>query len=254
MLRTALLLASVHSSCQLRAAPFPLPLQRPAPARTVVSPVCKVPRAFRAPPAELSSGAERDGLVSKITDFGCFIKLANENRMGLVHVSTLAPDRLEKEEVPEFLESQVGPVGSKVRVRVMSVAFRGQKRISLQLLDVISKQHVEDMVFARPGDDVRVEEEWAGVDRYNDIEEDEEEVDHTDDLLDDVFDGEEGGDDADDEDEDEGRWILELDEDEDFAPATDQPDQMDPLEALSAGGFALQDGLVLEDVSDTGRN
>ena len=53
--------------------------------------------------AELTAGTERDGLVSKITEFGCFVKLVNENRMGLVHVSTLAPDRLEKDEVPEFI-------------------------------------------------------------------------------------------------------------------------------------------------------
>ena len=103
MLRTALLLASVHSSCQLRAAPCPQPLLWPAPARAAALPVCKVPRAFRAPAAELTAGTERDGLVSKITEFGCFVKLVNENRMGLVHVSTLAPDRLEKDEVPEFI-------------------------------------------------------------------------------------------------------------------------------------------------------
>ena len=134
MLRSLLLLASVHSSWELRAAPCPVPLRWPAPpARSVVPPVCKVPRAFRVPPAELVPGSERDGLVSKITDYGCFVKLANENRMGLVHISTLAPERLEKEEVPEFIESQIGPVGSKVRVKVMSVGYRGQKRISLQL-------------------------------------------------------------------------------------------------------------------------
>merc|ERR1740117_2634380 len=176
MLLRTILLASVHSSCQLRAAPCPLLLRCPAPsARAVAPPVCKVPRAFRAPAGELISGCEREGLVSKITDFGCFVSLANENRMGLVHISTLAPDRIERDEVPEFIESQIGPVGSKVRVKVMSLGYRGQERIGLQLIDVISKQHIEDMVFAKPGDDVREETEWAGVDRYNDMDDDEEE-------------------------------------------------------------------------------
>ena len=230
MLRSLLLLASVHSSWELRAAPCPVPLQWPAPpARSGVPPACKVPRAFRVPPAELVPGSERDGLVSKITDYGCFVKLANENRMGLVHISTLAPERLEKEEVPEFIESQIGPVGSKVRVKVMSVGYRGQKRVSLQLLDVISKQHIEDIVFARPGDDPRGETEWAGVDRYNDIDDDDEEA----------------GGELDEED------ALPAMEEDDFDD-DDFDDEADPLEALSASGFVLQDGLQIEDVTDTG--
>ena len=238
MLRTLLLLSSVHSSWQLRAAPCPVPLQWPAPppARSVVPPACKVPRAFRVPAAELVPGCERDGLVSKITDYGCFVKLANENRMGLVHISTLAPERLEKEEVPEFIESQIGPVGSKVRVKVTSVGYRGQKRVSLQLLDVISKQHIEDIVFARPGDDPRGGTEWAGVDRYDDVDEEDEE-------------GEEAGGEADEED------ALPAMEEEDFDGDDfdeDDGDEADPLEALSASGFVLQDGLQIEDVSDTG--
>ena len=240
MLRTLLWLASVHSSWQLRASPCPVPLQWPAPpARSVAPPVCKVPRAFRAPPAELISGSERDGLVSKITDYGCFISLANENRMGLVHISTLAPDRLEKEEVPEFIESQIGPVGSKVRVKVMSIGYRGQKRISLQLIDVISKQHIEDMVFAKPGDDPREDTEWVGVDRYNDMDGEEEEgagLDEEDALP--AMEEEDFDDDDDDDDDDDALG-------DDLA-------LVDPLEALSASGFVLQDGLQIEEVSDTG--
>ena len=177
--------------------------------------------------------------MSKITDYGCFISLANENRMGLVHISTLAPDRLEKEEVPEFIESQIGPVGSKVRVKVMSIGYRGQKRISLQLIDVISKQHIEDMVFAKPGDDPREDTEWVGVDRYNDMDGEEEEegggVDEEDALP--AMEEEDFDDDDDDDDDD----ALE-----------DDVALVDPLEALSASGFVLQDGLQIEEVSDTG--
>ena len=177
--------------------------------------------------------------MSKITDYGCFISLANENRMGLVHISTLAPDRLEKEEVPEFIESQIGPVGSKVRVKVMSIGYRGQKRISLQLIDVISKQHIEDMVFAKPGDDPREDTEWVGVDRYNDMDGEEEEgagLDEEDALP--AMEEEDFDDDDDDDDDDDALG-------DDLA-------LVDPLEALSASGFVLQDGLQIEEVSDTG--
>ena len=242
LLRTLLLLASVQCSWQLRAAPCPVPLQWPAPPARSVAPVCKVPRAFRAPPAELVPGSERDGLVSKITDFGCFVSLSNENRMGLVHISTLAPDRIERDEVPEFIESQIGPVGSKVRVKVMSLGYRGQERIGLQLIDVISKQHIEDMVFAKPGDDVREETEWAGVDRYNDIDDDEEEgvVEDEEDALPAMEE-----DDFEDDDDDDDDGFLE----DGLAPAAGQ---IDPLEALSASGYVLQEGLQIEDISDKG--
>ena len=39
---------------------------------------------------------------------------------------------------------------SKVRVEVISLEYRGKKQIALNLLDVITQQHMEDLVFA-PG-------------------------------------------------------------------------------------------------------
>ena len=36
-----------------------------------------------------------------------------------------------------FIEASVGPVGSKVRVEVTSLAFKAQRRVSLRLLEVI---------------------------------------------------------------------------------------------------------------------
>ncbi len=208
----------------------------------------RVPKAFRTPQNPVSEGSEWDGLVSKITEFGCFVKLANTQSLGLIHVSSLAPERLEKEEVPAFIEETVGPIGSAVRVRVNSVSFKGQKRVSLQLLDVISKQTMEDIVFARPGDEPSGQQggDPRGVDRYNDLEEDEEDEDA------DEEDGEEGdepfsmemdddwdAEDEEDEDADEDGFIVELDEDDDA----------DPLEALRAEGFNLMDGLEVQDVS-----
>lgn len=44
----------------------------------------------------------------------------------------------------------VGPVGSKVSVEVLQLEFKGLKRISLSLIEVIKKQRLEDVVFA-PG-------------------------------------------------------------------------------------------------------
>ena len=44
----------------------------------------------------------------------------------------------------------VGPPGSTVGVEVLQLEFKGAKRISLKLLEVIKKQRLEDVVFA-PG-------------------------------------------------------------------------------------------------------
>merc|ERR1711924_362592 len=114
----------------------------------------------------LMEGAEWEGLVSKITDYGFFVRMGDEQHMGLVHVSSLCEERLDTEDVPDFIEETVGPVGSKVRVQVLSLQFKGKKRVSLQLLDVISRDQMEDIVFARPRDKAPVE--VPGVDRYND--------------------------------------------------------------------------------------
>ena len=93
---------------------------------------------------------EWEGLITKITDYGFFAKLGHEGHLGLVHVKTLTPERLPRDEVEDWIEEQVGPVGSKVRVEVISLEYRGKKQIALNLLDVITQQHMEDLVFA-PG-------------------------------------------------------------------------------------------------------
>ena len=54
------------------------------------------------------------------------------------------------QDVPDFIEETVGPVGSKVQVEVLRLTFKGQKKTSLRLLDVMTRQRMEDVVFA-PG-------------------------------------------------------------------------------------------------------
>ena len=47
-------------------------------------------------------GEAYDGLVSKITDYGCFVKIGGaEQSLGLVHVSTLSDERIDADEVME---------------------------------------------------------------------------------------------------------------------------------------------------------
>ena len=68
--------------------------------------------------------------------------------MGLVHIGSLAMERMPREDVPTWIEENVGPVGSKVQVEVTQLTFKGAKRTSLRLLDVIEQQKMEDLVFA----------------------------------------------------------------------------------------------------------
>ena len=122
----------------------------PRPFRAAMRPACASFMRFYQP-RELRTGEEWEGLVSKITDYGAFVKLGHEQHMGLLHVSSLSPEeRLDRAEVAAWIEEVLGPIGSKVRVLVDSLEYRGTKRVSLRLLEVVSKQRMDDLVFA-PG-------------------------------------------------------------------------------------------------------
>ncbi len=101
-------------------------------------------------PQELRKGDAWEGLISKVTDYGFFVRMGHEQHIGLVHIRGLASERLPKETVADWIEENVGPVGSKVQVEVEKLEFKGAKRTSLRLIDVISKQRMDDVVFA-PG-------------------------------------------------------------------------------------------------------
>ena len=102
------------------------------------------------PSRELVQGDEWDGLVAKITEYGAFVRMGHEQHYGLLHISSLSDERIE--DVSTFIEDAVGPVGSRVRVKVKRLQVKGVRKVSLELLDVVSRQHMEDVVFAgRPG-------------------------------------------------------------------------------------------------------
>ena len=238
MRQAFLLIATVHS----------LQLQLPSESRhahRAPPPVCKAPRV---PLRELTQGSEWEGMVSKITDYGCFVRMGHEQHMGLVHVSSLAAERMEKEDVRDFVEETVGPVGSQVRVLVLGISFKGTKRISLQLLDVISRQQMEDIVFARPRDAPPEGTAYAGVDRYNDLEPDDEilEDEPVDREADDGEDSTMALDDDDDDDDDE--FDDEIDGELQKLAGSDDLD--DNLRALEEAGIELLDGLSIENVSE----
>uniref|UniRef100_A0A6V2T5A0 S1 motif domain-containing protein n=1 Tax=Emiliania huxleyi TaxID=2903 RepID=A0A6V2T5A0_EMIHU len=107
----------------------------------------RVPKAFRGG-LDLSEGSEWEGQVEEITDFGCFVRLGRlgvQRHRGLLHVSGLSEERLESAAVPDYVEETVGPVGSKVRVLVRSLEYKGRPRVSLQLLEVLSRQSASEL-------------------------------------------------------------------------------------------------------------
>jgi len=153
--------------------------------RTALPPSCmaRLPKAFRGGGRdELWEGAEWDGRVAEITNFGCFVQLTKQGvvrHRGLVHISTLVSDRMEQDLVKEYIESKVGPIGSKVRVRVDSLEFKGQRRVALKLLDVLDKQSAEEIAAraVAPGPrhlDIEVDEDE--ITRHLDINIDEDEM------------------------------------------------------------------------------
>ena len=108
------------------------------------------PRAALFKRRELEVGARWEGLILKITDFGFFVRMGHEQHTGLVHIKTLVEERLARDTVADFIESNVGPEGSQVSVEVLSLEYRGQKQTSLKLLEVVKQQKMEELVFA-PG-------------------------------------------------------------------------------------------------------
>ena len=108
------------------------------------------PRAVLFEQRQLEVGEMSEGIIAKITDYGFFVRMGHQQHMGLVHIKQLVNERLERETIPDYIQEEVGPEGSKVLVEVQSLEYRGRKQTSLRLLDVISRQRMEDLVFA-PG-------------------------------------------------------------------------------------------------------
>ncbi|QIR12380.1 polyribonucleotide nucleotidyltransferase [Avibacterium paragallinarum] len=80
--------------------------------------------------AEVEAGAIYQGKVTRLADFGAFVSLVG-NKEGLVHISQIADERVEK--VSDYLS-----VGQEVTVKVVEIDRQG--RIRLTMKDIAPKQ------------------------------------------------------------------------------------------------------------------
>mgnify|MGYP001159310255 FL=1 len=83
-------------------------------------------------------GSEFDGVIANVTSFGCFIRLAELNIDGLVHVSTLTNDYYQFDPARQTLIGEnfrrVYRLGDKVKVKVVGVNLDDRK-IDLMLVE-----------------------------------------------------------------------------------------------------------------------
>jgi polyribonucleotide nucleotidyltransferase len=85
--------------------------------------------------AEPEVGRVYDGKVVNIVDFGAFVNFLG-NRDGLVHISEIRPERIEK--VADHLEE-----GQMVKVKVLQVDDRGKVRLSMKVVDQETGEAIE---------------------------------------------------------------------------------------------------------------
>jgi polyribonucleotide nucleotidyltransferase len=85
--------------------------------------------------AEPEVGTIYDGTVVKVVDFGAFVNFFGA-RDGLVHVSQIAPRRIEK--VSDVLKE-----GDKVKVKLLGFDDRGKTRLSMKVVDQDTGEDLE---------------------------------------------------------------------------------------------------------------
>ena len=83
--------------------------------------------------AEVEAGAIYKGKVTRLADFGAFVAIVG-NKEGLVHISQIAEERVEK--VSDYLQ-----VGQEVNVKVVEIDRQG--RIRLTMKDLAPKQETK---------------------------------------------------------------------------------------------------------------
>ncbi|MCQ9121837.1 polyribonucleotide nucleotidyltransferase [Rodentibacter pneumotropicus] len=83
--------------------------------------------------AEVEAGAIYKGKVTRLADFGAFVAIVG-NKEGLVHISQIAEERVEK--VSDYLQ-----VGQEVNVKVVEIDRQG--RIRLTMKELAPKQDAE---------------------------------------------------------------------------------------------------------------
>lgn len=84
--------------------------------------------------AEVEAGAVYTGKVTRLADFGAFVAIVG-NKEGLVHISQIAEERVEK--VSDYLQ-----VGQEVQVKVVEIDRQG--RIRLTMRDLGSKEESQE--------------------------------------------------------------------------------------------------------------
>ena len=97
--------------------------------------------------AEVEAGAIYKGKVTRLADFGAFVATVG-NKEGLVHISQIAEERVEK--VSDYLQ-----VGQEVTVKVVEIDRQG--RIRLTMKDLAPKQETE--AESAPAEETSVEQE-----------------------------------------------------------------------------------------------
>jgi polyribonucleotide nucleotidyltransferase len=95
--------------------------------------------------AEPEVGIIYEGKVVKIMDFGAFVNFFG-GRDGLVHISELAPRRVEK--VTDIVKE-----GETVKVKVLEIDSRGKVRLSMKAVNQETGKEIEDARPAKKGKD-----------------------------------------------------------------------------------------------------
>jgi polyribonucleotide nucleotidyltransferase len=89
------------------------------------------------------------GKVVKIVDFGAFVNFFG-SRDGLVHVSEMAPKRVNK-------PSDVVSEGQEVRVKVLGIDERGKVRLSMKVVDQATGEDLSNKPRADEGEAAQAE-------------------------------------------------------------------------------------------------
>jgi polyribonucleotide nucleotidyltransferase len=95
-------------------------------------------------------GTIYDGTVVKVMDFGAFVNFFG-SKDGLVHISQLAPNRVQK-------VTDVVKEGDKVKVKLLGFDDRGKVRLSMKVVDQTTGEDLEK----RKGEDGEPAREAAG--------------------------------------------------------------------------------------------
>ena len=83
----------------------------------------------------LEVGAILEGEVTGITNFGAFVQLP-EGKIGLVHISEVRPERINK--ISDVLKE-----GDKVKVVCMGIDNRGKIKLSMKRVDQTTGEPVQ---------------------------------------------------------------------------------------------------------------